>query len=640
MSQPTTSQEHDAMQSPVSILLRFLTKVTTVVVTLTVAVALAPEGVRAATYELEQCTVARPGYSGWTPSFSGSYVYSGQNCAEPDGALFVSFNATLPHDNGNFVFWRFTPPADTSLASIAVDHREFRSGASNPAGYGDASVVVLRNNGSQTVEDCTRVLGCTTMAGARTYPLDGASDFWFGLQCTGANGCPADDAHARFSGIRTRLNDTTNPVLSTVSGSLTSTTTTTRVRQLFFTATDKGGGVYRRRLIVDGQAQPPLTVSTNSGACVQPFNTRVPCPLSISSQFDVDTATLVDGAHDIALRITDATDQNVAQSATWSIKVDNRPPAVGEPAISGTPSEGATLTCAAAVAGEAPAVTYQWLRANGDGSDPVAIDGANAATYAVSATDVGRKLICRVSATDGGGSTTRDSVITQPPFDNGRLVTPAGVLESTSLGAIGTVRFVLTKETLTFARRRARWTTSAFTARGRLTDPSGNPVGGLRLTVSQTIIGRRLALGATTTAPDGSWSIRIPRGPSRTIIIAAADATNAATTTIQQRVNASVAIRALRKRIRRGGTVLFRGTLRGGYANTREKLVEFQVHYRGAWRTIATLNVDKRGRFAVRYRFGAAAYGRYSFRARTLPTFGYPFSVGVSRGRAARVRVG
>src|SRR3546814_9649637 len=42
------------------------------------------------------------------------------------------------------------------------------------------------------------------------------------------------------------------------------------------------------------------------------------------------------------------------------------------------------------------------------------------------------------------------------------------------------VRFVVSKETLTFAKRRARWTGSAFIARGRLTDAAGQPVRGLR----------------------------------------------------------------------------------------------------------------------------------------------------------------
>jgi len=637
MSPSSTVQEHLTMQAPVQLFRRFYAGLCAVSV-LGTLLALVPSA-GAAVYELEQCTPARPGYSGWVPGYSGNYVYFGENCVQPGGALTVAFEASVPHDNGNYVGWEFTPPADTSIASISVENRDFRSGASHPAGFGDASVVVIRN-GTQTIDDCTRVFGCTTISGAKTYPLDGADKFWFGLQCTGANGCPADDTHARFSGIRTRLNDEANPTLTSTSGSLRSTETTTRIRQMFFTATDEGGGVYRRRLVVDDQPQPPATVSTNNGSCATPFNARVPCPLSVSSQFDVDTATLTDGSHDIALRVTDATDQNVVQSSTWTIKVDNQPPTVDVPTITGDPSEGQTLTCNSNVSGQSPSIAHQWLRANGDGSSAASIAGATGATYTVTGADVGHKLICRVTATDGGGSTARDSSITQEPFSSGRLVSRAATATASSLGTAGTVRFVVSKETLTFARRRARWTGSAFTARGRLTDAAGQPVRGLTLQISQTVNDRKRQLGTATSSADGSWSFRIPRGPNRTITIAVGDALNAATTTIRQRVSAHVTFRTVHKRIRRGGGVLFRGTLHGGHLNTREKLIEFQVHYRGAWQTIGTLRTDRKGRFSVRYRFGAAAYGRYAFRVRTLPTLRYPVAVGTSRGKAATVRVG
>jgi len=618
MSTSTTVQEHHTMQAPVSPLLRFLARVTAVVVALVVVVALDPAGVRAAVYELEQCTPARPGYSGWVQAGTGLYVRNANNCGAPDGVLSASFDAPVQHNAGDMALWRFTPPTNTSLASVRVDNRVYNSGP------GGADILVKRD-GSTTIETCAAVQGCGQVTGAKTYEVDDASEFSFGVYCTAPSTCPADDAHARVSGIHVRIKDDIKPSLSDVSGPLVDPSTTARVRRLAFTATDAGGGVYRRRLVVDDVPQAAATISTNNGACEEPFTVRIPCPLSVSSEFDVDTSIIGDGPHVMALRVTDATDQNVAESVSWTIWLDNHAPTVATPAITGSPSVGQPLSCSADVDGQSPSVTHQWLRAVGDGSTASPIGGATAATYTVTPGDAGHRLICRVTATDAGGSTTRESTMT-----------PA----ASAPGTLGSVRFVLTKETLTFAKRRARWTTSAFTAKGRLTDPAGQPIRGLSLRISQSVNGRRSDVGVTTSAADGSWAFKVPRGPSRTITIAAGDGVNAATTTIQQRVSAHVTFRAVHKRIRRGGGVLFRGTLHGGHVNTREKLIEFQVHYRGAWQTIGTLRTDRKGRFAVRYRFGSAAYGRYTFRVRTLPTLGYPFAVGVSRGKAATVRVG
>jgi len=702
MSSPITDQEHRTMHaSPLS---RRRRSLTALMVTLG-AVALAPAASSAATYSVQECHSGSSFTSdGVAGSYAGQYAYRFAACDEASRFLGGSFDPAIAHNLGDHGQVTVTAPSGTSLASIAGA----RDGAAGIARADGAPVAHLFTP-SGDVEVFAAVAGYVGSAnGPINLPLGGASSVSWGVACTGNAGCPAGDSHYFLRDVTLTLNDDGVPSLSQVSGSLLSGATTVRSRSLTFAAADAGSGVFRQRLVIDGTPRAAETVDANGGRCAQPFATRVPCQREITGTASLDTATLSDGTHELSLDVRDATDANRALHGPWSITVDNQPPVVGAPTLTGTAREGDTLTCAASVDGQSPTVSFQWLRAQTDGSGAAAITGATNAAYTVTAADIGRKLICRVSGRDAGGTASRDSLITQVPFDNGKTVEPycsgratgardeCGDLDRDGtvnrvdddidgdgtpnvndvdpydptkpaptpkdeepplhpnnppvtdeppvtpgpVGAAGTVKFLLGKDTAVFVGRRARWSRSAFTLTGRLTDASGQPLAGLRLHASQVVNGKTVALGDATSTSDGSWSFRVPRGPSRLVTVAAGDGVNAATMTVQQRVLAQVTFRAVNRRVARGGLVRFRGTLSGGYTNTREKLVEFQVHYRGAWRTIGNLRVDRRGRFAVRYRFGTAAYGRYTFRARTLPTDGYPFEVGVSRGRAASVRVG
>lgn len=381
----------------------------------------------AATYELEQCTTQNPGVSGWESAYAGAWVYVGNDCPS-GGGLATAFDTNQGHTAGNTAQWTFTAPSNTNLHSMSVASRQMRAGRPHPGGFGDSSAFVIKN-GTTVLEDCVQLYGCGTRNGAAYYSFDGASSTTFGVQCTGGNGCPADVVNASLRGITMRLNDNLAPSLSGVSGSLTSTNTLARTRQLAFSATDQGGGVFRRRLIIDDVPQAVGTVDTNGGQCATPFRERVPCKLSASETFSFDTATLSDGTHDISLRVTDATDVNQAQSSEWTIKVDNQPPAFDSVSVSGSAAQvGTELTCTpSAINGQTPTVTYQWYRANADGSGQQAITGATTNKYTPTSQDSNKKLRCEVVATDGGGSTTRISPTTSGPFDNGATVQPAPV---------------------------------------------------------------------------------------------------------------------------------------------------------------------------------------------------------------------
>lgn len=77
------------------------------------------------------------------------------------------------------------------------------------------------------------------------------------------------------------------------------------------------------------------------------------------------------------------------------------------PAITGTTTQGQTLTCSTGTWSNTPdAYSYQWSR------DGVAIDGATASTRVLAAGDVGAAMTCTVTATNLGVSAVRTSAAT------------------------------------------------------------------------------------------------------------------------------------------------------------------------------------------------------------------------------------
>lgn len=76
------------------------------------------------------------------------------------------------------------------------------------------------------------------------------------------------------------------------------------------------------------------------------------------------------------------------------------------PAITGTATQGQTLTCSTGTWSKSPSYSYQWNRSG------VAIIGATASTRVLAAGDVGATMTCTVKATKSGVSAVRTSAAT------------------------------------------------------------------------------------------------------------------------------------------------------------------------------------------------------------------------------------
>ena len=119
----------------------------------------------------------------------------------------------------------------------------------------------------------------------------------------------------RLFGARVVLDDTSNPIPSTVSGSLTTEPRFAGPLDITLNASDTGSGVYRVLLLVDDRVAATRVVDGNGGACadVNPsnsdpyeFGSQTPCKSAAGGTFTFDPSRLPDGAHNLKVQIEDA----------------------------------------------------------------------------------------------------------------------------------------------------------------------------------------------------------------------------------------------------------------------------------------------------------------------------------------------
>jgi len=125
------------------------------------------------------------------------------------------------------------------------------------------------------------------------------------------------------------------------------------------------------------------------------------------------TYTVVSGdaGHTLRAKVT-ATNSAGSSTATadaTAVIGGNSPVLVTEPKISGTPTQGQTLTVSSgAWSGATPfTYAYQWQRCDTNGNNCNDIGGATAASYTLTSSDVGKTIRVRVTAKNSSGSASR-----------------------------------------------------------------------------------------------------------------------------------------------------------------------------------------------------------------------------------------
>lgn len=148
-----------------------------------------------------------------------------------------------------------------------------------------------------------------------------------------------------------------------------------------------------------------------------------------------------------------------------------------------------------------------------------------------------------------------------------------------------------------------------------------------------------------TTAANGSWSAKLPAGPSRLVEAAyggGPDVEPSLSGLVREIVPARVELLSVSPgRVAWGGTVRLVGQLKGGYLPAGGALVRLRIGLGSATTTYGVHeHVGGNGRFSTTYTFGAApasVYRTYSFQIASLPMGSYPFAPSQSGRRYVTV---
>ncbi len=411
---------------------------------------LAP-AVQAGTYDVYGCKDPATGKalgprdpSGWTMHDSApseTNFFGSGTCDSDSGRLQMYPGNGGSMGSGRYASLDFNAPPDTVLRGYEI-YRSLRVTNSDPWVVG-----VYGPNG--WIEHCFRSMGTCSYGDASsplvasnrlsaTFGGQGGSALALQLFCDGTCTKSASAANATIFASRMTLEEFDKPSFtSPPSGTLLESGPVSGLRSLDFVSTDVGSGVHKITVTSSAEPDTPLAskiIDSGNGRCIAPkFTHVVPCPLSIDDSLDIDTLRFPDGPQTITVTLQDAAEN--AKSVSRNITVKNAPTSTADPSVpvSGTIKAGDELICnPGTFTPEPERIDFQWLVGG------VVVDGATANTFTVRAGDVGKPIVCRVTAVRGGGSTTTTSPPvggagqpggpgsnTQPPTTGSSVSTPA-----------------------------------------------------------------------------------------------------------------------------------------------------------------------------------------------------------------------
>lgn len=303
--------------------------------------ALVPGRAAAGTYTVYTCkdpngVMAAPGWDMASRHGNGASSYfTGNAC--PGGYFWLDLVSNAEHSADDFARAFFTAPADTEITGYSI----WRSvQLSSPYHY-EFSQVPADGGGVKLQEHCYADAGCTSLGDwtkelppvnlVQASGLTGIGELSFSIYCPNVTGsgapCPPAAPAANFQIHRAdvTLTDDMPPAFALPpSGPLLDTQhPLTGVKQVFVWAADRGSGVKNVLFEVDGAVVAKATLDDNDGQCQTPYTVPRPCPLEVRGTVSFNTATVLDGHHQLRLLVTDATDTNVAAWGPIPIVTNN-----------------------------------------------------------------------------------------------------------------------------------------------------------------------------------------------------------------------------------------------------------------------------------------------------------------------------
>jgi len=202
-----------------------------------------------------------------------------------------------------------------------------------------------------------------------------------------------------------------------------------------------------------------------------------------------------DDGHRIRFRVTATNGDGSTVETTPSTAVvtaAGKPANTAEPAISGTPQEGSTLSGSNGTWTNSPSkFVYAWLRCDNKGNACATINGANKNTYVIASGDVNTTIRFRVNASNSAGNDTATSNPTAVISKNRGAGCPPGGNPDQVANLNQPVRLLV--DTLQASPSVVAKGTQTLTVRFHITSTCGGPVQG--------------ALVYSTATPYNQWSI-------------------------------------------------------------------------------------------------------------------------------------
>jgi hypothetical protein len=220
-------------------------------------------------------------------------------------------------------------------------------------------------------------------------------------------------ADLQLFGSQLTLADANLPAGSVTGGALSGNGSFSGTQGIAYNASDGDSGVRTVQLILDGHE---VTQNDYAGSC--PYDNFLACPATISDTLTWDTAGVVDGTHELAMRVVNAGGNSTVLDE-HTITTHNGPTVSSAPTITGTPAVGQTLAIIPATfsspqgAGSAK-ISGQWQRCDSAGNNCVAIAGATGTSYNLTAADEGHMLRYQETISNNDGSAVTQSAAFGP----------------------------------------------------------------------------------------------------------------------------------------------------------------------------------------------------------------------------------
>jgi hypothetical protein len=669
---------------------------------------------QAGTYQVAICHDPSSGLSAPTDGISfltaGSGAEAGvyQGCGTA-GYLYATLDGTVAHGPSDLAEWTFTAPAGTTIDGVQV----FRAFTVGPSAAYESPVDWLESTAADgtvsVLADCTAAYGCSASGTGPLSEFAAANELDFGAldgavaidgeaQCGGGDPCAPGGgavcpelggdpciASNHIYALVVTLEDDIAPIATDVSGPLISGGVISGAAAVSFDATDVGSGLYSAALSVDGSQVVSTSLGSNGSHCtpidlpgsgesapsVARFAWTVPCPLAASGTLMLDTASLLDGVHQLELTLTDAAG-NVAPIWTGTIDTDNAPQG-GAPTIDGYAQQGQTLVAnAGAWTPQPSSFGYQWELCDAEGDACTAIPGANGSAYTVGAADAYGQLKVLVTASDGDGSSDASSSASGVVLDADGNASPPAVTSTTGRGAVhaggaaaggaasaGGVQAGPTGGSsaggAACAEARLR---ALVNGSSRVAIPFGRSVtlrgtlhcGGatgehavLRVELAPTAGAVRPHYAQVTTGATGAFAYRVGPGPSRRVSVSyvAAGGARPVSASAQIVVTPEISLSITPTSTFNGDTITFRGRVSGGHEPRGGLPLEMEYLEGRQWMIYQIIHADPAdGHFVYRYTFRRTTESiTYSFRF-AIPASGvagYPFASAASPARSVHV---